>query len=59
MITVRHARDFVSGELARLGRPSDPDAIFQRIRSITVAHLNVSPDKVQLDTSFVEDLGAD
>jgi acyl carrier protein len=30
-----------------------------RVKKIVVEHLNVEPDKVQLNASFIEDLGAD
>lgn len=33
--------------------------IFEKIKEITVDSLGVSPEEVELDTSFMEDLGAD
>ena len=59
MITVRDVRDFIAAEYQRQHRSVDPEAIFEKIRDITVAHLNVRPEIVTLDASFVEDLGAD
>lgn len=35
------------------------EQIFEEVRNILVDRLGVDEDKVQLDTSFMEDLGAD
>ena len=59
MVTVGDVVNFVASELANLGRRADRQEIFERIRRITVEHLNVKPEQVLLTTSFVEDLGAD
>jgi acyl carrier protein len=57
--TVGHLADAVTAELNRLGRPADPDAVFERIKTITVERLEVPPDKVTRDARFIDDLGAD
>jgi acyl carrier protein len=57
--TVGDLADAVAAELARLGRPANPDAIFEKIKAITIERLEVPPDKVTRETSFTEDLGAD
>jgi len=54
MVTPRVVRDFIVPEYQRLGRPADPEDIFERIRDITV-HVS----GITLDTAFVEDLGLD
>lgn len=59
MMTPRDVRDFVVAEYARLGRPADQDAIFETIRDLTVAITNAKPEKVSLDSRFVDDLGLD
>jgi hypothetical protein len=59
MATPRHVRDFVVAECARLGRTVDPDAVFERIRDLTVEIGNLKPEEVTLDSRFVHDLGLD
>jgi acyl carrier protein len=51
--------DAVEAELMRLGRPADPIDIFGRIKILTVERLEVPPDKVTREATFVDDLGAD
>ena len=59
MIAVRHVRHFVVAEYTRLGRPFDPDDIYRRIVRVTSEHSSVDPEKIDLDTEFVDDLGMD
>ena len=59
MATPRDVRDFVLAEYARLGRPADPDAIFDKIRDLTVEIGGLKPEGVTLDSQFVHDLGLD
>ncbi len=37
----------------------NPDAIFEKIKEVIVDQLGVEEDSVKLDTSFIDDLGAD
>lgn len=37
----------------------NPDAIFEKIKEVIVEQLGVEDDAVKLDTSFIDDLGAD
>lgn len=37
----------------------NPDAIFEKIKEVIVEQLGVEEDAVKLDTSFIDDLGAD
>ncbi len=59
MATSRHVRDFVIAEYARLGCQADPDAVFEKIRHLTVEIGNMKPEEVTLDSRFVHDLGLD
>jgi acyl carrier protein len=59
MVTLRDVREFVLGEYQRLGRPTDPGEIFERIRAVTVNFTTIKPDKIGLDTRFIDDLGLD
>lgn len=59
MLTVRDVRDFVMGEYSRLGKHPDPDQIFDTIRALTVRISSADPEKIKLDTRFVDDLGLD
>ena len=59
MVTLRDVREFVLAEYQRLGRPADPDEIFERIRAVTVNFTTIKPEKIGLDTRFIDDLGLD
>jgi acyl carrier protein len=59
MYSVRDVQTFVIAEYLRLGRPSDSEDIFRRIVRATVEQLGVKAEDVTLDTTFVDDLGAD
>jgi len=59
MTTLRHTRDFVLGEYLRLGRAADPEDIFERIRKIAAKFAAMKPDKIGLDSRFIEDLKLD
>ena len=59
MVTLRDVREFVLAEYQRLGRPVDPDEIFQRIRAVTANFTTVKLEKIGLDTRFIDDLGLD
>ena len=37
----------------------NPDAIFEKLKEVIVEQLGVEEDAVKLDTSFIDDLGAD
>lgn len=37
----------------------NPDAIFEKIKEVIIEQLGVEEDAVKLDTSFIDDLGAD
>ena len=37
----------------------NPDAIFEKIKEVIVEQLGVEEDAVKLETSFIDDLGAD
>ena len=37
----------------------NPDAIFEKIKEVIVDQLGVEEDSVKLDTSFIDELGAD
>lgn len=37
----------------------NPDAIFEKVKDVIVEQLGVEDDSVKLDTSFIDDLGAD
>ena len=37
----------------------NPDAIFEKIKEVIIEQLGVEEDVVKLDTSFIDDLGAD
>ena len=59
MVSPRHVRDYIVSEYLSRGKPADPDANFEKVRDITVEHLNVRHEDVTLDASFVDDLGVD
>jgi len=59
MMTLRDVRDFVLAEYQRLGRPADPEEIFHRIRAVTTKFTTIKPEKIGLDTRFIDDLGLD
>jgi len=59
MLSVRDLRDFVLSEYQRSDRPSDADDIFRRIVQITADQLGLKTEEIGLDTTFVDDLGAD
>lgn len=59
MTTPRHVRDFVLSEYARLGRQADFEDGFDRIQAITARITALKPEKIGLDSHFVEDLGID
>ena len=59
MITPRHVRDFVLAEYARLGREADSEAVFHRIQTVTARITALKPNKIGLDSHFIEDLGID
>ncbi len=37
----------------------NPDAIFEKVKEVIIEQLAVEDDSVKLDTSFIDDLGAD
>lgn len=37
----------------------NPDAIFEKVKEVIIEQLAVEEDSVKLDTSFIDDLGAD
>ena len=37
----------------------NPDAIFEKVKEVILEQLAVEDDSVKLDTSFIDDLGAD
>lgn len=37
----------------------NPDAIFEKVKEVIIEQLAVEEDTVKLDTSFIDDLGAD
>ncbi len=37
----------------------NPDAIFEKIKEVIIEQLGVEEDAVKLETSFIDDLGAD
>ncbi|MBQ8298393.1 MAG: acyl carrier protein [Clostridia bacterium] len=37
----------------------NPDAIFEKVKEVIIDQLAVEDDAVKLDTSFIDDLGAD
>ena len=59
MTTPRHVRDFVLAEYAREGRHADPEDVFRRIQSVTARIVALKPDKIGLDSHFIDDLGLD
>jgi acyl carrier protein len=59
ILSARDVRDLVLSEYQRLGRPADPDDVFQRIVTVTAHLLGVRAERITLDTEFVRDLGAD
>ena len=57
--TVGRLADVVTAELQRLGRPADPESVFERIRIITSERAEIPPDKIWRESSFIDDLGMD
>jgi acyl carrier protein len=57
MVTPRDVRDFVMAEYHRRGKQVDAREIFRKIRDITVEISGIAPEKIDLDSSFVKDLG--
>jgi acyl carrier protein len=37
----------------------NPDAIFEKVKEVIIEQLAVEEDAIKLDTSFIDDLGAD
>ncbi len=37
----------------------DPDAIFEKVKEVIIDQLAVEDDAIKLETSFIDDLGAD
>lgn len=37
----------------------NPDAIFEKVKEVIIEQLAVEDDVIKLDTSFIDDLGAD
>jgi len=59
MTMPRDVRDFVLAEYIRLGRQADPEDVFRRIQSVTARIVALKPDKIGLDSHFIDDLGLD
>ncbi|MCI0430870.1 MAG: hypothetical protein L0210_10065 [Rhodospirillales bacterium] len=60
ILTVRHLRDAVATELARLHRPvENPDALFEKLRDMIAKQAGIQPDRVVLDAEIVRDLRID
>jgi len=59
MITVGEIHAFLLSELKRLGRDCDSGEVLERIRTIIVRQLGVSPNEVVAAAQFVKDLHAD
>lgn len=59
ILTVGELSDFVVGELTRLGRPVNPDVIFETVRNIAAERAEVEPERVTRDSRFIDDLGLD
>ncbi len=37
----------------------NPDAIFEKVKEVIIEQLNAEDDAIKLETSFIDDLGAD
>lgn len=37
----------------------NPDAIFEKVKEVIIEQLAVEDDSIKMDTSFIDDLGAD
>ena len=37
----------------------NPDAIFEKVKEVIMEQLNAEDDAIKLETSFIDDLGAD
>lgn len=60
ILTVRHLRDAIATELARLHRPvENPDALFEKLRDMIAKQAGIQPDRVVLDAEIVRDLRID
>ncbi len=52
-------QEFGLSEYALIGIKAAPNNIFERIRDCTIKIMNVSPEEIGLNMTFVKDLGMD